>query len=61
LTYITDAVAPRSVTIPEFGTDHFFHSPDADLRTIALTRVVMRHLSSGAQRGAAASAASSRG
>jgi hypothetical protein len=42
LTYLTDAIAHNSVTIPELGVDHFFRRPDIDLRSLALARAIIR-------------------
>jgi hypothetical protein len=42
LTYLTDAIAQNSLTIPELGVDHFFRSPDIDLRSLALARAIAR-------------------
>lgn len=57
LTYLTDAIAPNSVTIPELGADHYFRRSDIDLKSLALTRAITRHLKQGgAQQVAAADA-----
>ena len=47
LTYLVDAIAPDSVTIPELGVDHFFRRSDIDLKTLALARAVTRHIKQG--------------
>jgi hypothetical protein len=47
LTYLTDAMAPNGVTIPELGVDHFFRRPDMELRSLALARAISRMLRSG--------------
>ena len=46
LTVITDALAPNSVTIPEFGVDHFFQDPGMELRTVALASALVMYLRS---------------
>ncbi|MGH8533505.1 MAG: hypothetical protein ACREV1_12460, partial [Gammaproteobacteria bacterium] len=57
LTYLMDAIAPHSVTIPELGVDHYFRRSDIDLKTLALARAVTRHIKQGgAQQVAAADA-----
>ena len=43
LTYLLDAIAPGSETIPELGVDHFFRRSDIELRTLALARAIARH------------------
>lgn len=47
LTYLVDAIARDSVTIPELGADHFFRRSDIDLKTLALARAVIRHVKRG--------------
>lgn len=47
LTYVVDAIAPHSVTIPELGVDHFFRRSDIGLKTLALARAVTRHIKQG--------------
>lgn len=47
LTYVMDAIAPRSVTIPEFGVDHYFRRSDIDLKALALARAVTRYIKQG--------------
>jgi hypothetical protein len=44
LTYLTEAIAPNSVTIPELGVDHYFRSSDIDQKSLALARAITRHL-----------------
>jgi hypothetical protein len=56
VTYVTDAIAPNSVTIPELGADHLFVLPDVNSRIVALGHAVVQYLSSGAQERAAADA-----
>ncbi len=61
LTYIRDAIAPNSVTIPELGVDHYFRHPDIALKSLALARAITRHVKhSGAQQQHAADGASRR-
>lgn len=57
LTYLADAIAPNSVTIPELGIDHYFRRSDIDLKSLALARAITRYVKQGgAQQVAAADA-----
>jgi hypothetical protein len=57
LTYLAEAIAPNSVTIPELGVDHYFRRSDIDLKSLALARAIARHVKQrGAQQVAAADA-----
>jgi hypothetical protein len=44
LTFVNDAIVPGGVTIPELGADHYFRGPDMEARTLALARVIVRHV-----------------
>lgn len=44
LTILSDALAPDAVTIPLLGVDHYFQHPDIDAKTLALARVIARHV-----------------
>ncbi|MGH8594430.1 MAG: hypothetical protein ACREV3_11405 [Gammaproteobacteria bacterium] len=44
LTFLTDAIAPTGVTIPEFGVDHFFLRPDVEAKTLALVGAITRYI-----------------
>ncbi len=55
LTYLAEAIAPNSVTIPELGVDHYFRRSDIDLKSLALARAITRYVKQGgAQQVAAA-------
>jgi hypothetical protein len=47
LTYLAEAIAPNSVTIPELGVDHYFRRSDIDLKALALARAITRHVKQG--------------
>lgn len=47
LTYLAEAIAPHSVTIPELGADHYFRRADIDLKSLALARAMIRHVKQG--------------
>lgn len=45
LTFLTDMIAPNSITIIAPGSDHFFaQDPEIHLKTIALTQLVIQYL-----------------
>jgi len=44
LTYLAEAIAPNSVTIPELGVDHYFRRSDIDLKSLALARAITRYV-----------------
>ncbi len=46
LTLLVDEIIPGSVTVIEFGLDHFFRDPDIEWKTVALFRAVVKYLES---------------
>lgn len=46
LTLLVDEIIPGSVTVLEFGLDHFFRDPDIEWKTVALFRAVVKSLTS---------------
>jgi hypothetical protein len=47
LSLLNDQIAPNSVTILEFGIDHYFNEdPEIDLKTVALTKTIITYIES---------------
>ena len=45
LTLLADELLPGGITITELGLDHYFRDPQIDLKTLALTHVVIEAIS----------------
>lgn len=44
LTQVVDVIPPGSITIPEFGLDHYYNHPEIHIKTVALARTIIRYL-----------------
>lgn len=44
LTQIVDEIPPGSITIVEFGLDHYYDHPEIHIKAVALARVVIRYI-----------------
>jgi hypothetical protein len=44
LTFPNEAIVPGGLTIPELGVDHYFRGKNMEAKTLALARVIVRHL-----------------